>query len=64
MAKLEITLSLLQYSVSHDPSEIILICWFGAEETFLIINVENNCAAFIFYICLRFFEGHVFASFF
>jgi len=21
---------------SHDPSEIILICWFGAQETFLI----------------------------
>jgi len=30
-------------SVSHDPSEISLICWFGAQETFLIIiiNVEN-----------------------
>jgi len=24
-------------SVSHDPSEIILICWFAAQETFLII---------------------------
>ncbi len=23
--------------VSHDPSEIILICWFGAQEIFLII---------------------------
>ncbi len=33
-------------SVSHDPSEIILICWFAAQETFLIIiNVENGCAA-------------------
>jgi len=21
-------------SVSHDPSETILICWFGAQETF------------------------------
>ncbi len=28
------------------PSEIILICWFGAQETYLIIiNVENDCAA-------------------
>ncbi len=27
-------------SVSHDPSEIILICWFAAQETF----VENSCA--------------------
>jgi len=25
--------SLLQSSVSHDPSEIILICWFAAHET-------------------------------
>jgi len=30
--------------VSHDPSEIILICWFAAQKTFLIIiNVENSC---------------------
>ncbi len=27
----------LHSSVSHDPSEIILICWFGAQETFHII---------------------------
>ncbi len=28
--------------MSHDPSEIILICWFGAQETFLIIiNVDK-----------------------
>ncbi len=38
--------SLLQSSVSHDPSEIIIICWFAAQEIFLIIiNVENSCAA-------------------
>ncbi len=31
-----------QPSVSHDPSEIILICLFAAQETFIIIlNVEN-----------------------
>ncbi len=37
---------LLQSSVSNDPSEIILICWYsGAQETFLIIiNDENICA--------------------
>ncbi len=35
---------LLQSSVSQDPSEIILMCWFDAQETF-IINVENSCAA-------------------
>ncbi len=31
-------------SVSHDPSEIVLIYWFAAQETFLIIiNVEKIC---------------------
>jgi len=24
-------------TVSHDPSEIVWICWFGAQETFLIV---------------------------
>jgi len=33
IGKAEFSASLLQ-SVSHDPSEIILICWF---ETFLLI---------------------------
>ncbi len=28
--------SLLQSSVSHDPSVIILICWFAVLETFII----------------------------
>jgi len=38
--------SLLQSSVSHDPSEISLIWWFDAQKTFLIIiNVEDSCAA-------------------
>ncbi len=32
-------------SVSHDPSEIILICWCAAQDTFLfIIKVENSYA--------------------
>jgi len=34
MVKLNFSASLLQSSVSHDPSEIILICWFGAQEYF------------------------------
>ncbi len=47
--KAEFSASLLQSSVSHDPSEIILIYWFAARETFLIIiNVENGCAASYF----------------
>ncbi len=33
----------VEFSVSHDPSEIILIYWYGAHETFLIIvNIENS----------------------
>jgi len=30
--------------LSHDASEIILIWWFAALETCLIINVKNSCA--------------------
>ncbi len=45
----KISFSLVKCSlVSHDPSEILLICWFGAQETIIvviIINVENSCAA-------------------
>ncbi len=38
-------LAAILQSVAHDPSEILLICWFGAQESFLIIkNVENSCA--------------------
>jgi len=43
LIKAEFLSSLLQFSV-HDPSEIILIWWFTAQETFLI-TVENSCAA-------------------
>ncbi len=33
-------------SVSHIPTEIIIICRFAAQETFLIIiHIENSCAA-------------------
>ncbi len=38
--------SLLQFSVSHDPSEIIPICWFGAQEPFLIIINDENVEFF------------------
>ncbi len=34
--------ALLQSSVSHDSSDIILICWFAAQQTFIIINVEKT----------------------
>jgi len=41
--------SLPQPAVSYDPSEIILIWWFGDQYIFpiIIINVENICAAFV-----------------
>ncbi len=43
MTKLNFHQSLIQSSVSHDPSEI----WFGGQETFLIIiNGGNICVAF------------------
>ncbi len=34
----------------HDPSEIFLICWFGAKETFAIINKVENCLNFFFHL--------------
>jgi len=42
--------ALLQFSVSHDTSEIILIWRFDAQETFMIviINVENSCISVMF----------------
>jgi len=42
---MEFSASLLQSSVSHDPSEI-LICEFSAQQTFLSLSkVENSCVA-------------------
>ncbi len=44
-------LSLLQSSGSLDPSEIILICWYAAQETFLIIiSVKNSCCFIFFFV--------------
>ncbi len=45
--------SLLQSPVSHDPSEIIIICRFGA--FLIIINVENSCAASFFFCSVTFY---------
>ncbi len=45
MANLIIQQQLLQFSVSHDPSEIILMCSFSAREAFSFITKENSCAA-------------------
>jgi len=40
--KAEFSASLLQSLVSHDPSEIIVICWFAAQDTFMIIFIVEN----------------------
>ncbi len=40
--------SLLQSSVSYDPSEIILRCWFAAQETLLIITNVKKLLLLIF----------------
>ncbi len=40
----EFSASLLQSSVSYDPSEIIIICWFAAQET---LSIENCCASYL-----------------
>ncbi len=48
MSNLNIQESLLHSSVSHDPLEIIRICWFVAEETFInISSVQNSCGAYV-----------------
>ncbi len=43
----DIIQTLLQSSVSHDPSEIVLIFWFAAQETFIIISFENRNYIFL-----------------
>ncbi len=52
--KAELFASLLQSSVSHDPSEIIRIWWFAAQETFLIICSDENIDDS--YVCGYFFH--------
>ncbi len=39
---IEAEASLLQSSVSHDSSEIIIIYWFDAQETYLIIIIMQK----------------------
>ncbi len=47
MIKAEFSASLLQSSVSHDPSEIILICSFTAQETFLLLLMLKTVNIFV-----------------
>ncbi len=46
---------LLQSSVLRDPSEIILIYWFGAQETFIIIIINGENSNVFMEIMMRFF---------
>jgi len=41
--KAEFSVSSLQSSVSHDPSETILICWFGVHFSFRNISYYYQC---------------------
>ncbi len=53
MAKLNCQQALLQFSVSRDASEIILICWFGAQETFQqqqFLEILNKCIMLQFFL--------------
>ncbi len=67
--KAEFSASSLQSSVSHVPSEIILIWWFTAQGTFLIISVEtitffkliNRKCLIVFFLnrnCLQDYKCH------
>ncbi len=40
---------LLKVLMSHDPSEIILLCWFGAQET-VLLNIFVETEIFLFLI--------------
>ncbi len=61
--KTEFKGSLLQSSVSHDSSEIILIFWFDAQETFLIIiNVETVLLLHIFVQTVIYFQDSLINS--
>ncbi len=44
---------LLQFLVSQDPSQMILIRLFDAWETFFIINVKNIVLGKLWYFCFK-----------
>ncbi len=51
-----INIKICESHVSHDSSEIILICLFAAQDTFLIIiHVESSCAVSDFFCGNHFF---------
>jgi len=48
--------SSLQSSVSHDASEIILICWFGAQGYFFLLMMKTVVLLYIFMETEIFFQ--------
>ncbi len=60
VAKLNFQQPLLQSSVSHGPSEIILICSYGAHEMIFINSIENRFFFFFFFKWLNIFVIHSF----
>ncbi len=59
MIKAVFSASLLQSSESHYSSEIILICWFAAQETFIMSNIylwKQLCCFIFFWKTIHFFK--------
>ncbi len=44
--KSEFSAAIIQSSVSHDSLEIILICWLGSQETFLLLSMFKQFEEF------------------
>ncbi len=55
MTRLNFQQPLLESSVLNDPSEIILICWFGAQETSILKKVN-----ILVETVLHFFPGYLY----
>ncbi len=47
MAKLDFKQLLPLSLLSHDPSEIILICWFGAQKYVLLLSMLDTLQIYV-----------------
>ncbi len=56
ITELDFQQPLLQFAVSHNPSEIILICWCGAQETFFYYY-QCRLIFFLWKLWYIFFSG-------
>jgi len=50
MAKLDFKQLLPLSLLSHDPSEIILICWFGAQKYVLLLSMLDTLVLLQIYV--------------